>query len=517
MKKDNEGTWVFFHPASGKYVKALTTASLDNPNDPNVNKPIANKEEAAKSIIEFVKEYPELIQLVKNGGIIAEGIQKQLDLRLTDNVPQEETKSETTTVKTEEAPVDTTQSEIEAKKADIERRRQDELKSRVVYDRFPTVEDGEFKIVGDPNNRVYRINENTGRPQELDESNGLWSNTAMSPNLFNESTKRSGFEKSKNKINAKYDAELKALEETTENKQEDIENKISISISNEGWKPQVVKEDTFDARLDTVQGEVKNRNEKQKEFNENKVVVFEVERKGETYIVAQVGEKDFGGRTGLGIATIKKEEGLPSDINDILVKKAVTEWLKNKDFSEKYPDTKNKLESAIKQAELKALEESPTEEIKKPTATTLEIERLRAEEQVENAKIERRRKEELNSIEEVPKSKGILGRLENLIADGKYQYKAIYKGLRDSEEITNYKFGDSIEEFEKEINAKYDKELADVYNKYNALITPLLEKQSVESKQESTIDKVPFNVVSLYKDLMKSGVIRYTDENENPC
>jgi len=55
----------------------------------------------------------------------------------------------------------------------------------------------------------------------------------------------------------------------------------------------------------------------------------------------------------------------------------------------------------------------------------------------------------------------------------------------------------SKSEIEK-INAKYD----------------ALEK---ENNQESTIDKVPFNIVSLYKDLIKSGVIRYTDENENPC
>jgi len=130
----------------------------------------------------------------------------------TEEVAVEETKEQAPIVET---PIEQPQAKeeiVENKKADIERRRQDELKSRVVYDRFPTVEDGEFKIVGDPNNRVYRINENTGRPQELDKSNGLWSNTAMSPNLFNESTKRSGFEKSKNNINAKYDAELKALE-----------------------------------------------------------------------------------------------------------------------------------------------------------------------------------------------------------------------------------------------------------------------------------------------------------------
>ena len=105
-----------------------------------------------------------------------------------------------------------TLSEAEAKKADIERRRQEELKERVVYDRRPTVDDGEFKIIGDTNNRIFRVNENTGRPQVLDESNGLWSNTEESPNLFFEIVTRSGFHKSKDKINAKYDTELAELE-----------------------------------------------------------------------------------------------------------------------------------------------------------------------------------------------------------------------------------------------------------------------------------------------------------------
>lgn len=94
---------------------------------------------------------------------------------------------------------------------EIERKRQEELKNRVVYDTKPTVEDGEFKIIGDPNNKIFRINETTGRPQELNESNGLWSNTAESPNMFLEMVSRSGFQKSKDKINAKYDAEIEAL------------------------------------------------------------------------------------------------------------------------------------------------------------------------------------------------------------------------------------------------------------------------------------------------------------------
>lgn len=112
----------------------------------------------------------------------------------------------------DEVPVKENQvSDIKTKKADIEKRREEELKARVVYDRFPTVGDGDFRIIGDPNNRIFRINETTGRPQVLDEESGLWSNTPESPMMFMETTKRSGFQKSKDKINAKYDAELSEL------------------------------------------------------------------------------------------------------------------------------------------------------------------------------------------------------------------------------------------------------------------------------------------------------------------
>ena len=94
--------------------------------------------------------------------------------------------------------------------------------------RKPNVEDGEFKIIGDPNNRIFRVNENTGRPQVLDESNGLWSNTEESPNLFFEIVSRSGFQKSKDKINAKYDAELKELENNTQTSE--TEQSVSADI-----------------------------------------------------------------------------------------------------------------------------------------------------------------------------------------------------------------------------------------------------------------------------------------------
>jgi hypothetical protein len=125
---------------------------------------------------------------------------------------------------------ETAQQGEEEVKADIEKRRQEELKQRVVYDRFPTVADGEFKIIGDPNNTIYRINETTGRPQNLDETNGLWSNTSMPPKMFNENAKRQGFEKSKSNINAKYDAELnnlKTKQETAKQGKEEVKAEIA--------------------------------------------------------------------------------------------------------------------------------------------------------------------------------------------------------------------------------------------------------------------------------------------------
>lgn len=93
----------------------------------------------------------------------------------------------------------------------IERRRQEELKERVIYDRKPTIEDGEFRIIGDPNRQIYRINENTGRLQVRDRESGLWTVEGTHGKIELETAQRSGFEKLKENINAKYDAELAAL------------------------------------------------------------------------------------------------------------------------------------------------------------------------------------------------------------------------------------------------------------------------------------------------------------------
>lgn len=119
---------------------------------------------------------------------------------------------------------------IKEAKADIEKRRQEDLNNRVVNDgkTEPKVSDGEFKIIGD--DRLYRINESTERPQVFE--NGFWSNTELAPKLFFHNAKRTGWQKSKDKINAKYDAELVALETQ---KETDVKTKKkSVGKKSEG-------------------------------------------------------------------------------------------------------------------------------------------------------------------------------------------------------------------------------------------------------------------------------------------
>ena len=104
-------------------------------------------------------------------------------------------------------------------------------------------------------------------------------------------------------------------------------------------------------------------------------------------------------------------------------------------------------------------------EVKQPAqvATTNEqkVAQLRADEQVENAEIEKRRQEELKKW----------GVDKKLIAED--YVKADYEGKLQNQQ---------------EINAQYDAELAETYNKYDKLITPLLETESKKpsEKQETS-------------------------------
>jgi hypothetical protein len=391
MKKDNEGTWVFFHPASGKYIKALTTASLDNPNDANVNKPIANKEEAAKSIIEFVKEYPELIQLVKNGGMIAEGIQKQLDLRLTDNVPQEETKSETTTVKTEETPVDTIQSETETKKAEYKREDFPESQSNT---RTPITQ----KLLD-------YFAETLGIPKFTEDlSKGTYVSWLQNANPIGYAVaEKLNAPKQAFDVIAKYDAELKALEETTETNQVDLKEERRKELILEEYKPKNV-----------------------------------------------IGYMSIPNRNGsFNSANISKSPNESSSFYQI-------EDLGNGQIALTFFNNLRAVQDASSAPEitLKSImnpKDALNQNTKKITTTKPAIFKKEDDKYV-------------------------------LVSKGEIYYSEPIKSKSEIEKI----------------NAKYD----------------ALEK---ENNQEPTIDKVPFNIVSLYKDLMKSGVIRYTDENENPC
>jgi hypothetical protein len=101
--------------------------------------------------------------------------------------------------------------EVKAATLEIEDRRKKELSERVVYDKAPTAEDGEFKLAGVPGDTIFRINKETGKPQTLNKTTGNFTNVTTPAKVFFDGTKKSGFEKTKESINARYDAEITAL------------------------------------------------------------------------------------------------------------------------------------------------------------------------------------------------------------------------------------------------------------------------------------------------------------------
>lgn len=108
---------------------------------------------------------------------------------------------------------------------------------RIVYDREPTADDGVYKILGDENNIIYRVNPETGRIQEY--SDGFWSNTASNP-IARGTARKEGFQKIADP-SQKQDTEVnptlkdvkstnKALEELTEDQTEDVDDIASEYI-----------------------------------------------------------------------------------------------------------------------------------------------------------------------------------------------------------------------------------------------------------------------------------------------
>ena len=98
-------------------------------------------------------------------------------------------------------------------------------------------DDGVYKILGDENNIIYRVNPETGRIQEY--SDGFWSNTASNP-IARGTARKEGFQKIADP-SQKQDTEVnptlkdvkstnKALEELTEDQTEDVDDIASEYI-----------------------------------------------------------------------------------------------------------------------------------------------------------------------------------------------------------------------------------------------------------------------------------------------
>lgn len=94
--------------------------------------------------------------------------------------------------------------------------------------------------------------------------------------------------------------------------------------------------------------------------------------------------------------------------------------------------------------------------------------------------IERRRKEEIDSIKEVEPIKGLLGKVQNFLTPEKYQYEKIHKKSETGGEFRTFQFGNSIENFKSEINVKYDLELEELKQQLISIqgLDPLLEESA---------------------------------------
>ncbi len=149
----------------------------------------------------------------------------------------------------------------------------------------------------------------------------------------------------------------------------------------------------------------------------------------------------FGSTTGISESNFRTQ--LPTQLSELSTEEAMSSF-----YSLLTPNVKSNLSLGIKYSAPNVTATTPVATQQAPTTVD------------PRADIERRRQAELNSIEEVPKSKGLLGKLENLLTTEKYQYQRIVSQAENSDEFTLYTFGNSIEEFQKEINAKYDAELA---------------------------------------------------------
>lgn len=128
------------------------------------------------------------------------------------------------------------------------------------------------------------------------------------------------------------------------------------------------------------------------------------------------------------------------------------------------------------------LEQPSTQSTQSAESLQQQIDDARAKEKVENAEVEVRRKYSFSA--ELGISKGEDKKIGGLYINEEGK----------SQRIT----GKSIKEVKDKINAKYDKKLADIYKRYDAIISPLLEqleasKPTAEEEVETATEEVLIN------------------------
>jgi hypothetical protein len=177
--------------------------------------------------------------------------------------------------------------------------------------------------------------------------------------------------------------------------------------------------------------------------------------------------------------------------------------------------------------------DTKTNELVSNQSNQQEVERLRAEEQVENAEIERKKREELDNIKnriftdrntqyahrqivkdlesaefKLNAQKGYLNLADNTSAE----IDRFKKDIKETEkEVEKYKnqLSNFIDSYTKEINDKYDAKLADVYDKYDKLITPLLKQNNNEILIDPQLQKIRVAGVNAILSKVLNGAIRY--------
>jgi hypothetical protein len=254
---------------------------------------------------------------------------------------------------------------------------------------------------------------------------------------------------------------------------------IEVGVVNGGFNE--VTPNAKDLRLSTTS--LTDKDLKQQEFIKNNIVTYEVGKEGQTYLVAQVGYHGNNGRFGFIVTSVKKSKDLPSNVNDLLILKAIEKWNSTEDFKNhnEFKQAYNYAKSNIDKVEKQILKstEKPTEKSKQEspiseTATQSDIEAKKAD-------IEKRRQEELKSIVQ-PSPIEVYDENGNLVQTTD---KAV------------------------DINAKYDAELKALESKQNTLPT------TEESKQES-LPVVSENRVMVIEPIIRRSEYEGKSGGNNP-